>query len=466
MKKFMRNCAITALCLIALGLVLTIATGSYIGKKAIKDTVKTVMDGALDTIHSANDVDNVRDELQKETEEIKPSQEDTSGRDLTGNSDVTANLFEAENASEAVAALQSLDDETKEEFLSTLESSLDAKTMEKVKRAMEGLLTEEELTELLEELNGSLDLETKLEIASQLAGVFGEEEMETVTNALENVVDEDAVDNWADGLSDGIEDFFSENFWKSVNEAEFDIEDSIVFNDSYEVLHGDVEKFPLGSSVTDVSLNVGGASFHVKESTDEQYHVEAESVSKFQAYIEDECLYIKTLKSSTSAMDVSKVTLYVPEVCQLDSLSVDLGAGEIALENINAAKQNLTVGAGQITLKNVEAQTLTVEVGMGELIATGMNVDNVNAEVGMGHMLLKGAINQEANIECAMGSVEVECEGTEADFNYDIDGAMGEVKVGNRQYAGVAQEQKINNNASKNMKLECAMGSLVIDFEN
>lgn len=334
MKKFMKSCAIIALCLVALGLALTVVTGSYIGKKTIEETVKTVMDETVTSFRSANEIGEIQSE--------------------------------------------------------------------------------------------------------------------------------DTVDGWADEL----QKFFGKNFWKSVEEAEFDIDESIVFNDSYEVMHGDVEKFALGSSITDVNLKVGGTAFRVKESGDNQYYVEAEDVSKFQAYVEGECLYIKTLKASADTIDNSKVTLYVPAGNQLDSLWAELGAGQIILEDINAVRQDITVGAGQITIKDMQAQSMTVEVGMGELVATDVTVDTLNAEVGMGHMLFKGAINKEANIECAMGSVEVECQGIKEDFNYEIDGALGEVVIGNRQYAGVAQEQKINNNASKDMTLECAMGSLVIDFED
>lgn len=454
MKKFMKNCAITALCLVSLGLVMTIVIGSYIGKKTIKETVKTVMDEAVSNFRSANKIGEVQSDNMEEADYVENG---TSENIITGE-----NIFDAENASEVVAALQSLNEETKAELLETLKNSLDVETMEKVNQAMEGVLSDDELTMLVEELNDSLDMETKLAVVGQLAAVFGEKEMAAVTNALENVVDEDAVDSWADGLCQ----IFSENFWNSVEEAEFDIDEYIVFNDSYEVMNGDVEKFAIGSSIADLNLKVGGAAFRVKESDDNQYYVEAEDVSKFQAYVEGECLYIKTLKSSVDGIDDSKVTLYVPAGVQLKSLWAELGAGQIILENINAARQDITVGAGQITIKDMQAQTMTVEVGMGELVATDVTVDTLNAEVGMGHMLLKGAINKEANIECAMGSVEVECQGEKDDFNYEIDGALGEVVIGNRQYAGVTQEQKINNNASKDMKLECAMGSLVIDFED
>ena len=64
-----------------------------------------------------------------------------------------------------------------------------------------------------------------------------------------------------------------------------------------------------------------------------------------------------------------------------------------------------------------------------------------------------------------MGELKLTLVGTQTDFNYDLSCGMGELKVGDDSYNGLAQEKQINNNAAKNMELECAMGSIVVEFE-
>ena len=64
-----------------------------------------------------------------------------------------------------------------------------------------------------------------------------------------------------------------------------------------------------------------------------------------------------------------------------------------------------------------------------------------------------------------MGDVKLTLAGPQTDFHYDLSSGMGVLNVGDDSYNGLAQEKQINNNASKNMELECAMGSVVVEFE-
>ena len=64
-----------------------------------------------------------------------------------------------------------------------------------------------------------------------------------------------------------------------------------------------------------------------------------------------------------------------------------------------------------------------------------------------------------------MGELQLKLAGTQTDFNYDLSCGMGELTVGDDSYTGMAKEKQINNNAVKNMDLECAMGSVSVQFE-
>jgi len=42
---------------------------------------------------------------------------------------------------------------------------------------------------------------------------------------------------------------------------------------------------------------------------------------------------------------------------------------------------------------------------------------------------------------------------------------MGEVKIADGSYSGIAVEQQIDHGASKNLNIECGMGSVNVKFE-
>ena len=82
----------------------------------------------------------------------------------------------------------------------------------------------------------------------------------------------------------------------------------------------------------------------------------------------------------------------------------------------------------------------------------------------MGHLYLEGAVGDKAEMECAMGSLEMVIEGSQTDFNYDVECGMGNIDLGRSSYSGVAQDKRIDNGAEKRMVIECAMGDVDISF--
>lgn len=69
--------------------------------------------------------------------------------------------------------------------------------------------------------------------------------------------------------------------------------------------------------------------------------------------------------------------------------------------------------------------------------------------VGMGSVRLNGDVTERLDGECSMGELKLTLAGMQTDFNYDLSCGMGELKVGDDSYNGLAQEKQINNNASK-----------------
>ena len=65
-----------------------------------------------------------------------------------------------------------------------------------------------------------------------------------------------------------------------------------------------------------------------------------------------------------------------------------------------------------------------------------------------------------------MGNVEMKLEGGEKDFNYRLEGSMGNIDLGRESYSGFSNEVVLNNGADKEMQVECSMGNISIRFHN
>lgn len=265
-----------------------------------------------------------------------------------------------------------------------------------------------------------------------------------IVGLRDSVVDWKASVPWGelgDDILSGLEDLDSG--------IRYELEDNIVFDSKYSVLNGNFNQSFSADSVKNLEVEMGACEFILEESEDEEFHVEVGDAGKYQGYVSGNTLYLRGMsKTSIGKMDKGCVIhLYIPADHEFEKIEFSLGAGQISSEtSLQVRNMEIELGAGQITLDSVTANTLDAEVGMGSLEFTG-------------------DIRKKADVECAMGSIQLGLVGEETDFSYQLEMAAGEISIGDRSYGGIAGETYIDNNATKEIDIECAMGSIDISFQ-
>lgn len=246
----------------------------------------------------------------------------------------------------------------------------------------------------------------------------------------------------------------------------YKVEDATSFNSNYPVLSGNIDKYQLDGGFSRIDIEVGGCTFTTRNSEDDAFYFEVEKTDKFQAYVEDGILYVKSVTTSMSskAQNKCKIVFYVPAAYQFDHVRMELGAGMMDISDLHAGEASLEVGAGQIVTRGTVADQLELSVGMGGIELDGMSVNRLNISVGMGGVKAKGSVSGDIKAECSMGSVEMTLEGSRNDFNYTLDCAMGTIELGGEEYSGMAVTKSISNGAGKSIKADCSMGSMTIRF--
>ncbi len=254
----------------------------------------------------------------------------------------------------------------------------------------------------------------------------------------------------------------------SLDTVNYDLDSAMNFSREHDILKGNVDKYALEGTVRSLDIDAGGCTFRAVSSGDDFYYVEAENVSRFQGYVEGETLYIKSTTGSrrwNNMWEGSEITLYVPEGSAYDEVEIELGAGMLDFDGLNAKKISLEAGVGQITAADVKADRLEVSAGMGQITLRNMNVGKLDAEVGMGEIYAEGTVDGDIEAECSMGNLELQLSGREQDFNYRLEGAMGSLSLGDDSYSGFSQMKKIDNGAARSMRIECSMGNVTVRFE-
>lgn len=98
-------------------------------------------------------------------------------------------------------------------------------------------------------------------------------------------------------------------------------------------------------------------------------------------------------------------------------------------------------------------------------IPKDMVFDEADFSIGAGVLHVQKINARELDIECGAGTVELTAAGRETDYNYELEMGAGEITIGGGTFSGVGMEKNINNQAAKEMSIECGAGEVTINFE-
>lgn len=185
------------------------------------------------------------------------------------------------------------------------------------------------------------------------------------------------------------------------------------------------------SDIRNLEIDVSCLNVEIRTTLAEDIRVEEEhtdSECDYSVYEEEGTLIIRAEhEGHHQHKNCGTVILYVPEKQKFEEVDCSVGAGVLEIEKLSAGEAEFEVGAGSVVLHEFEA-------------------------------------DREIAITCGMGSVEMTMSGEKEDYNYELEVGMGTVAIGGSEFGGMALEKTIQNSASKNMDIECGMGSVEVYF--
>lgn len=247
----------------------------------------------------------------------------------------------------------------------------------------------------------------------------------------------------------------------------YELDDVTMFDSDHTVWKGSLDRELIGrGDVEDLVLEIGGSMVTIEESDDDNIYIDGKNVGKLQAYVEGSTLYVKSVRPASLMDEIknSEIILYLPEESSLHLVDLYLGAGQLAMDDLDVDQMNVSIGAGQLLLDEMNIGRLEVSLGAGELCAEDMEVQSLSATIGAGNMEFSGDISKAAEINCSMGNVSMELAGKKQDFNYQLNCVAGNMEIDGDSYAGAVMERTIDHGADKTMQIDCSMGNVEIDF--
>lgn len=218
--------------------------------------------------------------------------------------------------------------------------------------------------------------------------------------------------------------------------------------------------------IKSVALYGKYGEFEVNVGKENYYYIEVlKGASHVKYSLENGELKIATAGTIINSWRTSpKVKFYVPEDAVLETVKLDIGAGELTFSNIVTNTLDVNIGAGEGVFNNITASEVKFNVGAGEAEIAEANFTNCDLKIGMGDIELNGTILGNVDIDCGTGSVGLELSNRYGDFNYQVKVGAGEVDLGEQEYSGIGNNVNLNNNAGHTMNIKCGMGEVSAEF--
>jgi hypothetical protein len=152
--------------------------------------------------------------------------------------------------------------------------------------------------------------------------------------------------------------------------------------------------------------------------------------------------------TGTKTIHDGNVRVFLPENAHLESLSIQVDAGSVEIEN------------------EIHAETLAIKIGAGSFEADEpVYSGTVSVEVGAGSVELDQIFCDFLSGNCGIGSMDLTFAGRENDYNYYLECGLGEITIGDNIHSSIADHEEISNeDTKKSMELSCGLGEILVQF--
>lgn len=282
-----------------------------------------------------------------------------------------------------------------------------------------------------------------------------------ILGRLKNIGVLDAIDDWSVSHHGGWQIGWHEDNAPTELKINGEIKDYMTIGEPGEIA---------AAGIKNLELTLGAGQFFVREKdvADGVISITVQGVGDCDYYTDVDTLYVEGFRGKHfMGEDLSKnqIIIDIPNGSRFDEVELTCGAGVAELDNITADELEIEVGAGEVSINFANVTKFSANVGAGRVETSDMTADKVDLEVGMGECFYHGKGLKELDAECSLGNMEIIVDGSEEDYNYEIECGAGNIDIGGRNISGLAAEKNIYNGAPGTIELSCNMGNITVSFQ-
>lgn len=218
----------------------------------------------------------------------------------------------------------------------------------------------------------------------------------------------------------------------------------------YEESFTNIEKLDIKINAADFEVKVGEELKVVLKDVNDKAEVKAQG---------------KTLKITDTKVKWNMVsninpsiTLYIPEGMTFKETKIEMGAGLTNIEWLNTDNLQLELGAGQVLINNCTAKQSEIDCGAGKVEIKNANLADLELNTGIGECSFDGYILGNSDIECGIGKLVLELEGGKDLYSIKANHGIGAITINGEK----VQENETVGSGENKIKIEGGIGEIQI----
>lgn len=157
---------------------------------------------------------------------------------------------------------------------------------------------------------------------------------------------------------------------------------------------------------------------------------------------------------------LATIIIYLPENKTLDEITMNIGAGTISIDTLEAQNLSLDLGAGNITIENLMIfKNAKINGGAGNININSGKISNVDLDLGIGETNIKADITGKSKIDTGIGTLNLYLMSAQENYKLHIDKGVGHVKFNN----DIISDDTDIGNGDNYIKINGGIGDIKIE---
>lgn len=221
----------------------------------------------------------------------------------------------------------------------------------------------------------------------------------------------------------------------------------------------DITVYSVSSDITSLNIEIGAADFTIKES--DGFSVES-NLEHLTVEEKDGVLLIKENKKFGVTYNGAVLTLCIPEGAAFEKAKLVTGVGRLTVDTLSADKLTLELGAGEVSIQELNATTSAdIDGGAGKITVDSGSLKNLELDMGVGQLNLTSALLESSELDLGIGETNLTLMGTKDDYRIDLDKGVGSVKVDGES----TENNSAVGNGQNRVDIDGGIGAINIFFK-